>query len=89
LTICKAIKTTLARATFPRKPYANLEDPDIRDFAERGAAVRRRGRVRARNCCGAGCIRRSSTSAFRPAPGTPPADLRLARKRVKEVKREN
>ena len=28
-------KTTLARATFPRKPYANLEEPDTRDFAER------------------------------------------------------
>ncbi len=28
-------KTTLARATFPHKPYANLEEPDTRDFAER------------------------------------------------------
>jgi hypothetical protein len=28
-------KTTLARATFPRKPYVNLEDPDICEFAER------------------------------------------------------
>lgn len=28
-------KTTLVRATFPRKPYANLEEPDTRDFAER------------------------------------------------------
>jgi predicted AAA+ superfamily ATPase len=28
-------KTTLARATFPRKPYVSLEDPDRRDFAER------------------------------------------------------
>ena len=28
-------KTTLARATFPRKPYVNLEDPDVREFAER------------------------------------------------------
>ena len=28
-------KTTLARATFPRKPYVSLEDLDIREFAER------------------------------------------------------
>ena len=28
-------KTTLARATFPHRPYANLEEPDTRDFAER------------------------------------------------------
>ncbi len=28
-------KTTLARATFPRKPYASLEDLDTREFAER------------------------------------------------------
>lgn len=28
-------KTTLARAAFPRRPYANLEEPDTRDFAER------------------------------------------------------
>ncbi len=28
-------KTTLARASFPRKPYVNLEDPDTREFAER------------------------------------------------------
>lgn len=28
-------KTTLARASFPRKPYANLEDLDTREFAER------------------------------------------------------
>jgi hypothetical protein len=28
-------KTTLARATFPRKPYVSLEDPDVREFAER------------------------------------------------------
>ncbi len=28
-------KTTLARATFPRKPYTNLEDLDTREFAER------------------------------------------------------
>src|SRR5712691_5412961 len=28
-------KTTLARATFPRKPYVSLEDPDTREFAER------------------------------------------------------
>jgi predicted AAA+ superfamily ATPase len=28
-------KTTLARAAFPRKPYATLEDPDTREFAER------------------------------------------------------
>jgi predicted AAA+ superfamily ATPase len=27
-------KTTLARAAFPRKPYASLEDPDTREFAE-------------------------------------------------------
>jgi len=27
-------KTTLARATFPRKPYVSLEDPDTREFAE-------------------------------------------------------
>lgn len=27
-------KTTLARATFPSKPYASLEDPDVRTFAE-------------------------------------------------------
>lgn len=27
-------KTTLARASFPRKPYANLEDLDTREFAE-------------------------------------------------------
>lgn len=26
-------KTTLARATFPRRPYVNLEEPDTRDFA--------------------------------------------------------
>ncbi len=26
-------KTTLAKALFPSKPYANLEDPDTRDFA--------------------------------------------------------
>jgi predicted AAA+ superfamily ATPase len=26
-------KTTLCRATFPEKPYANLESPDVRDFA--------------------------------------------------------
>jgi uncharacterized protein len=26
-------KTTLARAAFPRKPYASLEDPDAREFA--------------------------------------------------------
>ena len=28
-------KTTLARATFPRKPYVSLEDLDTREFAER------------------------------------------------------
>jgi hypothetical protein len=28
-------KTTLARATFPRKPYINLEELDVREFAER------------------------------------------------------
>lgn len=28
-------KTTLARAVFSRKPYATLEDPDTREFAER------------------------------------------------------
>lgn len=28
-------KTTLARAAFPRKPYASLEDLDTREFAER------------------------------------------------------
>jgi predicted AAA+ superfamily ATPase len=28
-------KTTLARATFPRKPYVSLEDLDVREFAER------------------------------------------------------
>ncbi|MCC6212326.1 MAG: ATP-binding protein [Burkholderiales bacterium] len=28
-------KTTLARAAFPRKPYANLEELDAREFAER------------------------------------------------------
>src|SRR5712691_9854552 len=28
-------KTTLARATFPRKPYVSLEDADTREFAER------------------------------------------------------
>ena len=28
-------KTTLARVTFPRKPYASLEELDIREFAER------------------------------------------------------
>ena len=28
-------KTTLVRATFPRKPYVSLEDPDTREFAER------------------------------------------------------
>ena len=27
-------KTTLCRATFPDLPYANLEAPDQRDFAE-------------------------------------------------------
>jgi len=27
-------KTTLARAAFPSKPYANLEAPDLREFAE-------------------------------------------------------
>lgn len=27
-------KTTLARATFPDKPYVSLENPDERDFAE-------------------------------------------------------
>ncbi|MDE3032907.1 MAG: ATP-binding protein [Acidobacteriota bacterium] len=27
-------KTTLARATFPEKPYLSLEDPDLRDLAE-------------------------------------------------------
>lgn len=27
-------KTTLARASFPRKPYANLEEPDTREFAQ-------------------------------------------------------
>lgn len=26
-------KTTLCRATFPEKPYANLESPDVREFA--------------------------------------------------------
>ena len=26
-------KTTLARATFPEKPYASLEDPDVRALA--------------------------------------------------------
>src|SRR3990172_1476592 len=26
-------KTTLARATFPRKPYVSLEDLDVREFA--------------------------------------------------------
>jgi predicted AAA+ superfamily ATPase len=28
-------KTTLARLAFPKKPYLSLEDPDIREFAER------------------------------------------------------
>ena len=27
-------KTTLARATFPHKPYLSLEDPDVRQLAE-------------------------------------------------------
>ena len=27
-------KTTLCRSTFPRKPYVNLEQPDVRDFAQ-------------------------------------------------------
>lgn len=27
-------KTTLARASFPDKPYVSLENPDERDFAE-------------------------------------------------------
>ena len=27
-------KTTLARATFPKKPYLSLEDPDMRMMAE-------------------------------------------------------
>jgi predicted AAA+ superfamily ATPase len=30
-------KTTLVRAAFPDKPYASLEDPDVRDFADSDA----------------------------------------------------
>lgn len=26
-------KTTLVKITFPGKPYASLEDPDVREFA--------------------------------------------------------
>jgi uncharacterized protein len=30
----QAGKTTLVKITFPGKPYASLEDPDVREFAD-------------------------------------------------------